>query len=229
MKPEQVVRVSCIIPAYNEGARIGAVLRAVSDHPLVDEVLVIDDCSQDDTASVAESFAGVTLIRQAQNGGKTRALLRGFDAMDGTHALLLDADLIGLTPDDVSALITPVLRREAGVTISLRGNAPGLWRAIGLDYISGERVLARDLLPSPDDLARLPAFGFEVFLNEQIVARNIPIRVVPWPGVRSPAKEAKHGLWSGLKADIGMMRDIFRTVPVHRLIRQILAMRRLRS
>lgn len=221
-------RVSCIIPAYDEGARIGAVLQAVAGHPLVDEVLVIDDASQDDTAEVAAAVDGVTLIRQAQNGGKTRALAAGFEAMRGSHVLLLDADLVGLTADDVTALITPVADGEADMTISLRGNAPWLWRAIGLDYISGERVMARELLPPLEALPGLANFGFEVCLNERVIAAEARLCVVPWAGVKSPAKAAKRGLWRGIRADAAMMRDIFRTIPAPRLAHQILAMRRLR-
>ena len=40
---------TCVIPAYNEQARIGAVLAAVLDHPLIDDVLVVDDGSTDST------------------------------------------------------------------------------------------------------------------------------------------------------------------------------------
>lgn len=221
-------RVSCIIPAYNEGARIGAVLQAVAGHPMVDEVLVIDDASRDNTAEVAAATPGVTLIRQRANGGKTKALATGFAAMRGDHVLMLDADLIGLAADDVTALIAPIEAGKADMTISLRGNAPWPWRAIGLDYISGERVLHRDLLPPVEELPGLASFGFEVYLNERIVTSKARLCVVPWPGVKSPAKAAKQGLWPGLKADAAMMRDIFRTIPAHRLVRQIAAMRRLR-
>ncbi len=229
MSPPPKPRISCIIPAYNEAARIGAVLQAVSDHPDLLEVLVIDDASRDGTADLAEKVPGISVIRQPRNGGKTRALAAGFRAMRGSHVLMLDADLVGLGPADVSALIAPIARGEAEMSISLRGNAPWPWRAIGLDYISGERVMHRDLLPAPDALANLPNFGFEVFLNERLIAAAGRLAVVPWPHVRSPAKEIKHGFRAGLKADIAMMRDIFRTIPPHRLVRQIIAMRRLRT
>lgn len=220
--------VSCIIPAFNEAERIGAVLRAVAGHPFIDEVLVVDDASGDNTAEVTADTPGVQLIRLPRNGGKTKALAAGFEVMRGDHVLLLDADLVGLTVEDVSALIAPVRSGEAEMTISLRGNAPWPWRAIGLDYISGERVMHRNLLPPLEELTRLPNFGFEVYLNERLVGAKARLGVVPWPGVKSPAKEAKHGFRTGLRADAAMMRDIFHTVPAHRLIRQIVAMRRLR-
>lgn len=220
---------SVIVPAWNEAGRIGAVLSVAAGHAMVDEVLVVDDGSTDDTAAVAAGIAGVTVIRQPQNGGKTRALLAGIAAARFSHLMLLDADLTGLTPADLTALARPVLQGRANAAISLRGNAPGLWRRIGIDYISGERVMARRHLP-PDlaDLARLPGFGFEVALNRHWVAQSLSLAVVPWPGVASPLKSAKQGLLSGLKSDARMMRDIFRTVSPAEALSQIAALRRMR-
>ena len=55
-------RVSCIIPVYNEALRIGGVLAAVVGHSLIAEVIVVDDASTDDTASIAGAFAGLKLL-----------------------------------------------------------------------------------------------------------------------------------------------------------------------
>ena len=157
---------TCVIPAYNEQARIGAVLAAVLDHPLIDDVLVVDDGSTDSTSDVVRRFPKARLITLAQNGGKTAALARGFAETRSEMILLIDADLLGLSPAHLTALITPVAQGRAAMSISLRDNAPSLWRAIGLDYISGERALRRDLLAGQEQaLQRLPKFGFEVFLN----------------------------------------------------------------
>jgi Glycosyl transferase family 2 len=222
--------VTCIIPVYNEAARLSGVLAAVSDHPLVDEVLVVDDGSTDDSAAIATATPGVTLIRQPRNGGKTMALAAGLAAMRHPYLLMLDGDLLGLTSADVSRLIAPVQDGTADVSISLRGNAPWPWRVIGLDYISGERVLPRSLLPtSPRELERLPKFGFEVHLNAVCIKARTRISVVRWPDVKSPTKETKFGFWTGLRADARMMQDIFRTIPPTRLILQIMAMRNLRT
>jgi len=222
-------RVACIIPAFNEGARIGAVLDAVVGHPMVDEVIVVDDGSTDQTASVVSKTHGVRLIIQPTNQGKTRALLAGFEAAAGDLILLLDADLEGLTPDHLTRLLQPVLSGRADISISLRQNAPRIWRLIGIDYISGERVLHKSLLAKAmAELTTLPNFGFEVFLNQICVTNACRIAVVQWPGVSSPFKKSKYGLITGIRSDIRMMRDIFRTIPPLSLVGQIWAMRRLR-
>jgi glycosyltransferase involved in cell wall biosynthesis len=221
--------VTVLIPAYNEAARIGGVLSIVAGHPQVTQVLVVDDCSSDATAAVAASFPGVTVIRQPHNAGKTAALVTGLAAASGDLIALIDADLTGLTAADLTALIAPVQTGRAAMSISLRGNAPGLWRWIGLDYISGERVMPRALLaPAMVGLERLPRFGFEVHLNRMILTRALPIAVVPWPGVASPVKARKYGLWAGIKGDFFMLLDMMRTVPPLELAGQILKLRRLR-
>lgn len=220
-------RVSCIVPAYNEAARIGGVLAATLGHPLIDELLVVDDGSRDGTAEAARA-AGARVLALPRNLGKTRALLRGVAAAEGDLLLFFDADLLGLTPGAVTALLAPVLDGRAQAAISLRGNAPRTWRAIGLDYISGERVMPRALLEGREaEMARLPRFGLEVHLNRLWIDERLRLAVVPWPGVQSPAKAQKHGLWRGLRDDAAMLRDIARTVAPAEALGQILALRRL--
>lgn len=217
---------TCIIPAWNEAGRIGAVLRVAARHPALDEVIVVDDGSTDATAAIAAAIPGVRLIRQPRNGGKTRALVTGIAAARHDHLMLLDADLTGLTATDLDALIAPVRDGRAQASLSLRANAPRLWHRLGIDYISGERVMTRADLPP--DLHALAGFGFEVALNRHWVARGLRLAVVPWPGVKSPPKATKRGALAGIAADLAMLRDMARTVPPLQLARQIRAMQRLR-
>lgn len=217
--------VSCIIPAYNEAPRIAAVLQTVIGHPLIDEVIVVDDGSSDGTAEVAALVPGLRLIRQSPNRGKSWAVSVGIEAARHELILLLDSDLLGLAPEAISDLIDPVLSGQADVAISLRGNAPLPWRLIGLDYISGERVLRRALIGQPQALRALPRFGLEMHLNRRLIAARARIAIVRWPEVASPWKGAKRGRLAGVLADLRMLADMFRTVPLHRALGQIVAMR----
>ncbi len=221
--------ISCVIPAYNEGRRIGGVLSAVVGHPLIAEVIVVDDASTDHTARVVRSFPGVRLVRLDRNHGKARALHAGIQAAVNPVLLLLDGDLIGLRAVDVTLLIQPVFEGRADVAMSLRGNAPGIWKLIGLDYISGERVFARDLVEKRmDAIAALPRFGFEVYLNNLIVERKCRIAIVDWKGVKSPFKSVKYGLVKGLPADLQMLLDLRRSASLLGLLSQIRVMLQLR-
>lgn len=220
---------TCLIAAYNEAARIGAVLAAASGHPDLSQVIVIDDGSVDGTAEVAAAVPGVTVLRNTQNRGKTWALTLGIEATSTSHLLLLDADLVGLAPAHLTALIDPVRHDRADVSISLRGNAPPPWQWLGLDYISGERVVPREMLADrADELRALPRFGFEVALNRTLLDRNARLAVVRWPEVHSPVKAAKRGFWAGIRGDAAMMVDIFRTVSAPEAFRQVTRLRRLR-
>lgn len=222
------VGVSCIIPAWNEAARLPSVLAAVVGHPAIDEVIVVDDGSQDGSAEVAEA-AGAQVVRLERNRGKSGAVAAGIARARGDVILMLDADLIGVTAKGVLDLLMPVRSGRADVAISLRQNAPWVWRWIGLDYISGERVMRREtVLPYLDRMAGLKGFGLEVFLNRLWINEKARVAVVPLAAT-SPSKAAKRGLLRGIAADIGMMWDIFGTIGPVAALRQIIALRGLRG
>lgn len=170
---------------------------------------------------------GVMVIKTSGNLGKTAALALGLQHVTTTHVVLLDADLLGLTALDVTRLIAPVAEGLAVASISLRGNAPKLWRMIGLDYISGERALPFDIVkPHLSSLNHLPRFGFEVFLNRLLIKMKQPVAIVSFQNVASPSKAAKHGFWRGIRADALMIRDILFTVSPAEILIQIVALKR---
>jgi len=218
-------KISCIIPAYNEGPRVEEVLRAVSGHPLLEEVIVVDDGSTDDTSARIFKFPNVRYIRQQKNAGKCQTIYTGLKEAKHDIICLIDADLAGIVAEDVTRLLRPVVEERADVSLSLRKNAPLVWRLIGLDYISGERVFPKALIASSmEAIASLPRFGLEVFLNDLILRQHQKIAVVAWHAVKSPFKIKKRGLSPGLLADMHMMRDIFKTISPLRACIQIISM-----
>ena len=202
-------RISCIVCAYNEDPRLGAVLEVAAAHPLLAEVIVVDDGSRDDTADVARRFANVRVISHDVNRGKSAAMATGVAAARHELLMLLDADLKGLRADDVTALAMPVLTGAAGVSMSLRQNSLALFHAIGIDFVSGERVLSRALLNDVlHDVRSLPRFGVEVFMNKRIIAGALPVAVANWTGVTQSRKTEKLGFWRGVRAEWRMLADL---------------------
>lgn len=216
----QLMRVSCIIPAFNESKRIEGVLKSVVNHRLVDEIIVIDDGSTDwpETKAILDSFSNIHAIHLENNCGKTAALVRGISSAQGEYVLLLDADLIGLSESHVTQLLEPVLNGQVAMTLSMRKNSPWIDRKLGIDYISGERVFKRALLDEYlSMLETMPRFGFETFLNTIVIQKRLPIMVVNWPDVESPYKVVKHGFVEGVVGDFGMVRDMAKVVPFYKL------------
>ena len=228
-------KVSCIIPTYNEEARIVNVLRVVVGHPLLLEILIVDDGSKDATVKVINDFLStvpeiknIRLIVHQKNQGKSAAVCTGMKEAVGEFVLFLDADLVGLTTQNITDLISPVVNGSADVSISLRKNAPGTWHSIGLDYISGERVFRRSLLINHiEKILVLPKFGLEVYINSIIIKNKLKIKIVSWPNVESPFKYWKYGWYRGITGDVKMMMDIFRTVTIFGPVYQIVKMRKL--
>ncbi|HEY2883929.1 MAG TPA: glycosyltransferase family 2 protein [Rhizomicrobium sp.] len=219
--------VSCIIPAYNEGTRIANVLSAVVSHPLLEEIIVVDDGSTDETQTEAKRFSNVRVLVQSTNTGKSAAICAGVLVSTSPLLLFLDADLVGLTQSDVSKLIFPVLREEADASISLRGDALLPWRAIGLDYLSGERALRRDLFVEHlDVIAHLPGFGLESYINQMLIERNARVRIVRWANVGHTYKSKKHGIWNGLAGEARMLANIVETSSIAGSAHQIVELRR---
>jgi len=226
------VRLSVIIPAYNEQDTIELLLAKVKAVALPEgvskEIIVVNDGSTDDTGARAQAYPSVSVISYDANRGKSYALARGVAAARCEHVMLLDADLDGLSASHTLALAAPVLTGAADISISLRGNSLGLYRVIGLDFVSGERVLPRRLLlAAAETIMQLPKWACEVFINQLIIEQGLRIAVVDWREVTHTPKRVKMGHWRGAVEDLEMMGDALRVLTPVGVVRQNLALLKL--
>ncbi|HUY17225.1 MAG TPA: glucosyl-3-phosphoglycerate synthase [Acidimicrobiales bacterium] len=105
--------VAVVIPAKNEAATIGAVLDTVLIHDqLVDELVVVNDHSSDDTSTVADHH-GARVVRLEGRSGKGAAMRAGVASTTAEIVVFLDADVLNTTADYVARLIQPLLERPA--------------------------------------------------------------------------------------------------------------------
>jgi glycosyltransferase involved in cell wall biosynthesis len=226
--PADMPGISCIVCAYNEADRIRNILDVIACHPALTEVIVVNDGSTDATEALIRSYPTIRVLSHTPNRGKTYALSRGIAAARCDHLMLLDADLSGVTPADIDALAAPVMRGEAEVSISLRSNSLWLYRQLGLDFVSGERVAPKWLLKDAvAAMQRLPRWGGEVYMNEIFIRRGCRLSVVRWPRVMNVRKYQKFGAWRGALAEAKMIADAAAVLTPYGLVRQNLDMLKL--
>ena len=122
------IRVAAVIPAFNEAAAIACVVAGIRG--IVDQVFVVDDGSEDETA-IRAAEAGAMVLRHERNAGKGNAVRTGLaKALEGpfTHVLLLDGDMQHL-PTEAATLITTAADS-------------------GADAVLGERRFFRENMPA---------------------------------------------------------------------------------
>jgi glycosyltransferase involved in cell wall biosynthesis/ubiquinone/menaquinone biosynthesis C-methylase UbiE len=115
------VKLSVIIPAYNEAGTIKEIVRRVQETPFNKEILVVDDGSTDGTREVlaALNSTDVKVIFHESNRGKGAAVRTGFAAASGDYVILQDADL-EYDPRDYAQLLEPLIAGDADVVYGSR-------------------------------------------------------------------------------------------------------------
>lgn len=126
-------RVIAVIPALNEGRTIASVVTGLE--PYVDEVVVVDDGSTDDTAEKA-SDAGATVVSHGRNLGYDRSLADGVRVAADNQATIIvtfDAD-DQHCPEDIPAVLDPIQSGDAAVVIGRRPNPARITEALFAYY-----------------------------------------------------------------------------------------------
>ncbi len=200
--------VSAIIPAYDECRTIGAVIAPLLGHPLIDEVIVVDDGSRDGTAERARA-AGATVITLAGNGGKAAAMTRGARAARNEILFFSDADVIGLTPDMITRVVTPVISGRYGMFVGVRGRKT-YWVNRLLHFtpvLGGERALTRALWNHVPHTYK-KNFQIEIALNFFAKHTGQHMGMTVLHGLGQVIKEKKRGFFPGLWQRMRMIGDI---------------------
>ena len=213
------MRVSFLIPAYNESATIGEVLDRVDALPLDKQVIVVDDGSTDDTAALVEARNGVLLLRQ-HNQGKGAAIRHAIEHIDGQIAVIQDADM-EYDPAEVPRLIEPIEHGHADVVYGsrLRGGeaqrAYMFWHLVGNRFLSlltgvlynttisdmetGYKAFRTEVLRSLD--LRQSDFAIEPEITAKICLRNLRVYELPISYYGRTYEEGKNITWrDGFKA-----------------------------
>jgi glycosyltransferase involved in cell wall biosynthesis len=139
------MKVSVVIPCYNEKATIEKIVEAVRSAAIESkEIIIVDDCSQDGTRAVLEEKISQMvnrIIYHQVNRGKGAALRSGFAAATGDIIVVQDADL-EYSPEDYPALLEPLMLDKADAVLGSRfmGGRPHrvlfFWHMIGNKFLT---------------------------------------------------------------------------------------------
>lgn len=224
------MKVSVVIPCFNERQTIEQVLRAVRASPVKDlEIIVVDDCSTDGTvALLQEKVASMAdrVIYQPTNLGKGAALRAGFAAATGDVVLVQDADL-EYDPQEYPNLLEPIFSGNADAVFGSRfmGGRPHrvlyFWHMVGnklltllsnvftnlnlTDLETGYKAFRTSLLKSLD--LRENRFGFEPEITAKLARTRCRLYEVgiSYSG-RTYAEGKKVGWKDGVRAIYAILR-----------------------
>jgi len=186
---------SAVIPAKNEAATIGDVVRAVLRSGLCGEAIVVSDGSSDDTAHEAEA-AGARVLKSEISRGKGAAMLRGAKEAVGDIILFLDGDLIGVRKQFIEDLLEPVQKGTVDMSVGYKDR--GRWNIFARHpLIAGQRAMKRELfLALPEKY--IQGYSVEVAMNYFVKSRKGKILPLCLSGLDFRKKIDKVGFWRGL-------------------------------
>ena len=181
-------KVSVLIPAHNEARFIKATVENIKNIPEVDEIIVVDDASDDNTAQLARA-AGAIVFTLPTNLGKGGALNKGLEMVTGDIVAMIDGDLAD-TALEARKLIIPILEKKADMTIARfprTGKKAGLGLVKGLARngikfftglemdapLSGQRVMTKDVILAIGNFAS--GYGVEVGLTIDVARKGFKL------------------------------------------------------
>jgi glycosyltransferase involved in cell wall biosynthesis len=123
------MKLSVVMPVFNEAGTIAEILRRVDAVPIDKEIVLVDDCSRDETPGILKAqthIRNLRVITHAVNGGKGAAIQTALEHVTGDIVVIQDADL-EYDPNDFHALVAPIINGQSKVVYGARALHSQKW------------------------------------------------------------------------------------------------------
>lgn len=222
------MKLSIIIPVFNEAETVGEIIRQVKQvHEFEKEIIVVDDASTDSTGKVIKDIKNITVIKHKTNQGKGSAIRTGIAKATGDYILVQDADL-EYDPQDILLMLEPIRKGKAQVVYGSRFTGQHrnmfFWHWMGNQILTlVTNVLYNTTLSDMETCYKLmpvslvtslnlkaKRFEFEPEVTAKILKRGIRIWEVPISYAGREYNEGKKISWrDGLPALWTLVREKF--------------------
>jgi len=187
-------KVSAIVCAFNEEQTLENVLRSVSKSPLINETIVVNDGSVDQTGDIIDSLKQtieIKVIHFPKNKGKGFAMATGVENATGDIITFIDADLVNLKEVHFAKLLTPIIDKEADMVLGQPTETLINYSVNPFKSFTGERsVLKQDILLIIDKMKH-SRFGVETLINMFYQSEGKKVKYVMLSGLIHPTKFEK--------------------------------------
>ncbi|MFC1888110.1 glycosyltransferase family 2 protein, partial [Candidatus Cloacimonadota bacterium] len=164
--------IAVVIPAYNEAAQIGSVIKTIPE--FVDWIIVVDDGSKDDTGIISRN-SGAILVTHSKNKGVGAAFKSGLDkAIDLNADIMINIDADGqFNPDDITKIIAPIVNDEAEfVTASRFINKEYYPRMSKIKFL-GNKFMSWFISRLTDNIFYDVSCGFRAYSRKAMIQLNL--------------------------------------------------------
>jgi glycosyltransferase involved in cell wall biosynthesis len=214
---------SAIVSVFNEEKTVKEVVVSLLNCQLIDEVIVVNDGSTDNTAKILKQIQQLQsyqfhYLEFKENKGKAYAMVSGVEISSGEILVFVDADITGLNYKHIEKLIAPLIFDQADMVIGRRYSEQNPKVDISKpidDWLGGERALYRkDILPI---LWRMKdtRYGVETLLNLYYKSHNKRIKIVDLEGLIHFAKYKKYRLHVSLRNYMKETLQILKTIALN--------------
>ncbi|MCD6109218.1 glycosyltransferase [bacterium] len=206
------MKVTAILPAFNEEKTIANVLTTLINSDLINEIIVVDDASTDNTLRIVQSFdcKKLQIISLEKNVGKSDAVKIATINLETEILFFCDGDLHNFKEKHIKQILVPFKHETIAMSAGIRdyGKVTYFLSKHIFPLITGERALHYSIFRKVRNNPLMKGYGLEVVLNNYCKMNKIPVYKSILKGLRQTNKpiKRKNGFYLLLKQSIEIIK-----------------------